>query len=115
MESYTILFICSVIYDSFKNEDENKPSCDGTPMEIPADSKGDLKITYTYSIKFVVSSHFAWSGNTFQSVGNMDVYLPKGASDQLFMICLLLGNVVYLICCVYSADYNLINPFVLEK
>lgn len=35
--------------------DETKPVCDGVvPMEVPGEMDGDLKITYTYSVRFEV-------------------------------------------------------------
>ncbi|KAK1804055.1 hypothetical protein P4O66_020095 [Electrophorus voltai] len=37
---------------SIKHGDENSLSCEGSPMEIPVDFSTDLKVTYSYSIKF---------------------------------------------------------------
>uniref|UniRef100_A0AAY4CPQ0 Transmembrane 9 superfamily member n=1 Tax=Denticeps clupeoides TaxID=299321 RepID=A0AAY4CPQ0_9TELE len=43
---------------SIKHEDENKLTCDGPPMEIPNEFTSNTKVTYSYSVKFVVSLWF---------------------------------------------------------
>ncbi|XP_030620818.1 transmembrane 9 superfamily protein member 5 [Chanos chanos] len=46
---------------SINHKDENKPSCDGLPMEVPVEFNSNLKITYTYSVKFTQSDTIKWA------------------------------------------------------
>ncbi|XP_036380116.1 transmembrane 9 superfamily member 2-like [Megalops cyprinoides] len=46
---------------SIKHVDENNPSCDGGPMDIPADLKSKIQLTYTYSISFVENNNIKWA------------------------------------------------------
>jgi len=43
------------LLNSIKHGDNDHPTCEGAPMDIPADSSSSLKVTYTYSVKFEVS------------------------------------------------------------
>uniref|UniRef100_A0A672PSX1 Transmembrane 9 superfamily member n=1 Tax=Sinocyclocheilus grahami TaxID=75366 RepID=A0A672PSX1_SINGR len=38
---------------SVKHSDEDSPSCEGTPMDIPAEFKSNLKVTYSYSVSTI--------------------------------------------------------------
>uniref|UniRef100_A0A673LHW5 Transmembrane 9 superfamily member n=1 Tax=Sinocyclocheilus rhinocerous TaxID=307959 RepID=A0A673LHW5_9TELE len=40
---------------SIKHSNDENPTCEETPMDIPADFKSNLKVTYTYSVTFKVS------------------------------------------------------------
>uniref|UniRef100_A0A4W4HRF9 Transmembrane 9 superfamily member n=1 Tax=Electrophorus electricus TaxID=8005 RepID=A0A4W4HRF9_ELEEL len=46
---------------SIKHGDENSLSCEGSPMEIPVDFSTDLKVTYSYSIKFESTNAIRWA------------------------------------------------------
>ncbi|KAG7266781.1 hypothetical protein CRUP_028103 [Coryphaenoides rupestris] len=47
---------------SIKHVDENKPMCDGgVPMEVAGEMDGDLKITYTYSVRFEENNAIKWA------------------------------------------------------
>ncbi|XP_012696986.1 transmembrane 9 superfamily member 2 [Clupea harengus] len=46
---------------SYKHDDENKVSCEGAPMEVPGDFTSNIKLTYTYSIKFVNNNNIKWA------------------------------------------------------
>uniref|UniRef100_A0A672P125 Transmembrane 9 superfamily member n=1 Tax=Sinocyclocheilus grahami TaxID=75366 RepID=A0A672P125_SINGR len=39
---------------SIKHSNDENPTCEETPMDIPADFKSNLKVTYTYSVTFKV-------------------------------------------------------------
>lgn len=43
-------------YFSIKHSEEASQSCVGPPMDIPKESTGNLKVTYSYSVKFEVCS-----------------------------------------------------------
>lgn len=43
-------------YFSIKHSEENSQSCEGPPMDIPKEFSVNLKVTYSYSVKFEVSS-----------------------------------------------------------
>lgn len=47
------IYIC--LLNSIKHGDDEKPTCEGAPMDIPVDSSSSIKVTYTYSVKFKVS------------------------------------------------------------
>uniref|UniRef100_A0A8C1MB95 Transmembrane 9 superfamily member n=1 Tax=Cyprinus carpio TaxID=7962 RepID=A0A8C1MB95_CYPCA len=46
---------------SVKHSNDDKPTCDGTPMDIPAEFKNNLKVTYTYSIQFKQNDDIRWA------------------------------------------------------
>ncbi|XP_056098334.1 transmembrane 9 superfamily member 2 isoform X2 [Rhinichthys klamathensis goyatoka] len=46
---------------SIKHADDNNPTCEGAPMDIPADSSSSLKVTYTYSVKFKQNNEIKWA------------------------------------------------------
>ncbi|XP_039521681.1 transmembrane 9 superfamily member 2 isoform X1 [Pimephales promelas] len=46
---------------SIKHGDNDHPTCEGAPMDIPADSSSSLKVTYTYSVKFEQNNNIKWA------------------------------------------------------
>ncbi|XP_036404742.1 transmembrane 9 superfamily member 2 [Megalops cyprinoides] len=46
---------------SIKHSNADNPTCDGPPMEIPGDAKGNLQLTYTYSISFSENNNIKWA------------------------------------------------------
>ncbi|XP_051506185.1 transmembrane 9 superfamily member 2-like isoform X2 [Myxocyprinus asiaticus] len=46
---------------SVKHSDEENQSCEGPPMEIPAEFSSNLKVTYSYSIKFKPNDDIKWA------------------------------------------------------
>jgi len=45
----------SISFESFKHTNPDKADCTGPPMSLGNKFTGELKIPYTYSVKFVVS------------------------------------------------------------
>ncbi|XP_050983568.1 transmembrane 9 superfamily member 2 isoform X1 [Labeo rohita] len=46
---------------SIKHSDDVNPTCDGTPMDIPAEFSSNLKITYSYSVTFKQNDDIRWA------------------------------------------------------
>ncbi|XP_026081414.1 transmembrane 9 superfamily member 2-like isoform X1 [Carassius auratus] len=46
---------------SVKHSDDDNPSCDGAPMDIPAEFKSNLKVTYSYSVQFKQNDDIRWA------------------------------------------------------
>ncbi|CAM4613889.1 hypothetical protein PO909_006854 [Leuciscus waleckii] len=46
---------------SIKHGDDEKPTCEGSPMDIPVDSSSSVKVTYTYSVKFKQNNEIKWA------------------------------------------------------
>ncbi|ROL51747.1 Transmembrane 9 superfamily member 2 [Anabarilius grahami] len=46
---------------SIKHSNNDNPTCEGSPMDIPAEFTSNLKVTYTYSIKFMHNKEIKWA------------------------------------------------------
>ncbi|KTF79890.1 hypothetical protein cypCar_00018156 [Cyprinus carpio] len=46
---------------SIKHSNDENPTCEGAPMDIPADFKSNLKVTYTYSVTFKQNDDIRWA------------------------------------------------------
>ncbi|KAJ8407200.1 hypothetical protein AAFF_G00288760 [Aldrovandia affinis] len=46
---------------SIKHSNAENPTCDGPPMEIPAEFKSNLELTYTYSITYEENNQIKWA------------------------------------------------------
>ncbi|KAL0974135.1 hypothetical protein UPYG_G00216100 [Umbra pygmaea] len=46
---------------SIKHANDENPTCEGSPMEVPADFDSDVKITYTYSVTFEKNNDIKWA------------------------------------------------------
>lgn len=46
---------------SIKHSDDEKPSCEGPPMEIPFEFNSNLNVTYTYSVTFTQNNAIRWA------------------------------------------------------
>ncbi|XP_067313733.1 transmembrane 9 superfamily protein member 5 isoform X1 [Pseudorasbora parva] len=46
---------------SIKHGNDENPTCEGSAMDIPAEFNSNLKVTYTYSIKFQQNNDIKWA------------------------------------------------------
>ncbi|XP_011224134.1 transmembrane 9 superfamily member 2 isoform X1 [Ailuropoda melanoleuca] len=46
---------------SYKHSDENHLTCSGPPMEIPREHTENLRVTYTYSVRFEENKSIKWA------------------------------------------------------
>uniref|UniRef100_A0A671NAB4 Transmembrane 9 superfamily member n=1 Tax=Sinocyclocheilus anshuiensis TaxID=1608454 RepID=A0A671NAB4_9TELE len=67
---------------SVKHSDEDSPSCEGTPMDIPAEFKSNLKVTYSYSVKFQVST--IWLKISKKALPSISPYLLMAQLHLIF-------------------------------
>lgn len=48
--------MCLCVCHSFENTNDDNPDCSGAPKFLKNKHTGPFKITYTYSVNFVVSN-----------------------------------------------------------
>ncbi|XP_060740840.1 transmembrane 9 superfamily protein member 5 isoform X1 [Tachysurus vachellii] len=46
---------------SIKHGEEASQSCEGPPMDVPKETTGNLKVTYSYSVKFEPTDQIKWA------------------------------------------------------
>uniref|UniRef100_A0A672NZ94 Transmembrane 9 superfamily member n=1 Tax=Sinocyclocheilus grahami TaxID=75366 RepID=A0A672NZ94_SINGR len=69
---------------SIKHSNDENPTCEETPMDIPADFKSNLKVTYTYSVTFKVRGLL--DGITFCIMNSLVIVLFLSGMVAMIML-----------------------------
>ncbi|XP_034342263.1 transmembrane 9 superfamily member 2-like [Arvicanthis niloticus] len=105
---------------SYKHSDEDHITCNEPPMEIPEENTENLKIVYTYSVKFEESKATEWSlEEDYDMETTTDTNLQWVRLVNFFFVVLpLCGLVILLILrsiCRDIARYNLVKISVYDQ